>query len=248
MQQSFWIALTLHHLSTEISAYPKSRSSRLTGCPPRDCPGARMTKESFWDRFVPKRATLFFRGSLLAAMGATREETARSGDEVMSCLIRDDRRLAHDQILRHIEARFPGHAFARLVAAILRADGFMTQVAEPGPDGGADILAAKGTLAFDGPYLCVQVKSSKKPEDVTTLRALKGTMETFHATQGLLVCWGGFTKAVHREARQSFFQIRLWGADEVVEAIYKNYDRIPEEIQAELPLERVWMLVSGEGE
>lgn len=169
----------------------------------------------------------------------------------MSCLIRDDRpnrRLVHDQILRHIEAQFPGHAFARLIAAILRAEGFMTHVAGPGPDGGVDILAAKGALAFDGPHLCVQVKSSKKPEDVTTLRALKGTMETFHATQGLLVCWGGFTKAVHREARQSFFQIRLWDADDVVEAIYKGYVHLPEEIQAELPLERVWMLVSNEKE
>ena len=162
--------------------------------------------------------------------------------------LRPSRRVAHDQILEYIAARFSGHAFARLVGAVLQAEGFITQVAGPGPDGGVDILAAKGPLGFDGPHICVQVKSSKGREDVTTLRALQGTMKTFNATQGLLVCWGGFTKAVHREARQSFFQIRLWSASEVVDSIYQNYDRLPEKIQAELPLERVWMLVSDDSE
>ena len=165
--------------------------------------------------------------------------------------LRPIRRDAHEQILRHIEARFSGHAFARLIDAILRADGFVTELAGPGPDGGVDILAAKGTgtlLAFDGPHLCVQVKSSKKPENVTTLRALQGTMENFTAAQGLLVCWGGFTRAVHREAWKNFFRIRLWSASQVVEAIYRSYDRLSEEIQAEVPLERVWTLVSSERE
>lgn len=156
---------------------------------------------------------------------------------------------AHDQILRRIETRFSGHAFARLIAAILRADGFITAESKPGPDGGVDILAGKGPLAFDGPHLCVQVKSSKKREDVTTLRALQGTMRNFHATQGLLVSWGGFTKALCREARQNFFQIRLWSFHEVLEAIYQSYDRLPEDIQAEIPLERVWVLADdGEDE
>jgi len=154
----------------------------------------------------------------------------------------------HDQILGHIEAHFTGHAFARLVGAILRAQGFVTQVSGPGPDRGVDILAARGPIGFDPPYMCVQVKSSKKPEDVATLRALQGSMQIFKATQGLLVCWGGFTKALMREARQSFFSIRLWEAADVVEAIYENYDQLPDNIKAELPLERVWMLVINDEE
>jgi restriction system protein len=154
----------------------------------------------------------------------------------------------HDQIVEYIEGHFTGHAFARLIGAILRAQGFVTQVAGPGPDGGADILAARGPIGFDPPYMCVQVKSSKKPEDVATLRALQGTMQTFKATQGLLVCWSGFTKALEREARQSFFTIRLWDARDVVEAIYQTYDQLPDDIKAKLPLERVWMLVINDDE
>jgi restriction system protein len=59
----------------------------------------------------------------------------------------------------------------------------------------------------------------------------------------LLVSWGGFTRSAQSEARQHFFRLRLWSAKELVEAIYRSYDRLPEEIQAELPLKRVWTLV-----
>lgn len=81
---------------------------------------------------------------------------------------------------------------------------------------------------------------------MNTLRALQGTMQTFKATQGLLVSWGGFTRAASREARQSYFHVRLWSAADVLDAIYRVYDRLPEEIQAELPLKRVWALVLDE--
>ncbi|MDA3921025.1 MAG: restriction endonuclease [Salinisphaera sp.] len=53
-----------------------------------------------------------------------------------------------DQISRHIQSHFSGHGLARLLAAILSADGYNTKVSPPGPDGGVDILAGKG---FFGP-------------------------------------------------------------------------------------------------
>lgn len=73
-------------------------------------------------------------------------------------------------------------------------------------------------------------------------------MQTFNAEQGLLVAWGGFNKAVTAEAKQGYFAVRLWESRDLVEAIYRNYERLPAEIQAKLPLERVWMLVPEERE
>ena len=64
----------------------------------------------------------------------------------------------------------------------------------PGADGGVDILAGRGSLGLDAPRLCVQVKSQNSPSDVTVYRTLQGTMQTFKAEQGLLVCWGGVNK------------------------------------------------------
>ncbi|MBN1546011.1 MAG: restriction endonuclease [Syntrophaceae bacterium] len=156
--------------------------------------------------------------------------------------------LAHDQIIAHIESRFAGHALANLVNAVLQADGWITRVSPPGADGGVDILAGRGTLGLDSPRLGVQVKSQKSPCDVTIYRALQGTMQTFKAEQGLLMCWGGFNKAVLVESKQSHFSVRLWDSSNLVEAIYRNYERLPAEIQAELPLKRVWMLVREEEE
>ncbi|MCG3202367.1 MAG: hypothetical protein NFCOHLIN_02249 [Gammaproteobacteria bacterium] len=151
--------------------------------------------------------------------------------------------LAHDQIVAHIQTRFAGHALASLVDAVLQADGWVTKVSPPGADGGVDILGGRGPLGLDVPRLCVQVKSQNSPADVTIYRTLQGSMQTFKAEQGLLVCWGGFKGSVLSEARQGHFTVRLWESRDLVEAIYRTYERLPAEIQAELPLKRVWMLV-----
>ena len=154
--------------------------------------------------------------------------------------------LAHDQIVARIQSRFAGHALAELVDAVLQADGWVTRNSAPGADGGVDILVGRGSLGLDAPRLCVQVKSQNSPADVTVYRTLQGAMQTFKAEQGLLVCWGGFNRAVLAESRQSHFVVRLWDSGDLVGAIYRNYEHLPAEIQAELPLKRVWMLVAEE--
>lgn len=155
---------------------------------------------------------------------------------------------AADELTAFIRSRFPDHDMARLVEAVLRAEGFVTHRSPPGPDGGADILAGSGPLGLDPPYLCVQVKATEAPVDVKVYRELAGTMSAFKATQGLLVSWGGFKQSVVREARQDVFKIRLWDQSDLVDAIQRNYDRLDPEIQTELPLKRVWMLVHEDDE
>ena len=160
----------------------------------------------------------------------------------------DISQIALDQILDHIRLRFPGHSFARLVDAVLEAEGYFTQLSPAGPDGGVDILAGSGPLGFEGPRLCVQVKATASAVDVTVLRGLIGTMQTFKADQGLLVSWSGFTRDLEREARQGFFTVRLWNAEDLISSIFRNYDRLSEQIQSEIPLERVWTLVREDSE
>jgi restriction system protein len=162
-----------------------------------------------------------------------------TGEEVPT----DIEQLATDQIRGHIERQFRGHDLARLVDAVLRAEGYITLVSSPGADGGVDILAARGTLGFESPRLCVQVKSSASPADVGVLRELQGTMQTFQAQQGLLVCWGGFKASVVREARMSFFSVRLWNSTDLIDAVLRNYDRLPAEFKGELPMKKIWALV-----
>jgi restriction system protein len=73
-------------------------------------------------------------------------------------------------------------------------------------------------------------------------------MQAFGADMGLFVSWGGFRGTAPRDARRDFFQLRLWDAETVLDQILKCYDRLPSDIQAELPLKRVWALVEEDGD
>ncbi|HMD70234.1 MAG TPA: restriction endonuclease [Bryobacteraceae bacterium] len=155
---------------------------------------------------------------------------------------------AHDEILKFIQARFKEHHLEDLVAAVLRAQGFKTRVSPHGPDGGVDILAGSGPLGFDEPRLCVQVKSGSSPEGQKTFKEFNGVMSKLDSEHGLLVSWSSFTPQVKLDARNAFFKIRLWDQGDLVDAILQNYERPDEEIKAELPLKRIWVLVRDEAD
>jgi restriction system protein len=171
-----------------------------------------------------------------------------AGDEAVDGAAPFDlKQYAEDQLTDFLNRKFKGHHLATLVGAVLRAEGYTVDVSTPGADGGVDILAGKGPMGFDPPRLAVQVKSEAKPADVSVLRELQGVMPRFGATQGLVVSWSGFKESVPREARQLFFSIRLWDAGDLVAAIQANYERLPAEIQAQLPLKRMWVLAEDDG-
>lgn len=152
-------------------------------------------------------------------------------------------RIALDQITDHISRRFRGHALERLVEAILIAQGFVTDRTAEGADGGVDILCGKGSLGLESPRMCVQVKSEDKPIDVKVIRELQGVLSTFGADLGLVVAWRGFTSKADQEARRNFFKIRLWGPDALISQMVSVYDKLPEDIQKDIPLKRIWTLV-----
>jgi restriction system protein len=172
---------------------------------------------------------------------ATKEIELEAGESVARV---DIERLAQDDVSAFIRKHFQSHDLARLVEAILKAEGFVTVLSEPGPDGGVDILAGRGPFGLDHPYLCVQVKATNEPAGVEVYRQLGGTMKQFKATQGLFVSWSGFKKTVLSEARKDHFEIRLWNQDDLVKAIYRNYPKLDAQIQAELPLKAIWILVN----
>ncbi|MGQ9628683.1 MAG: restriction endonuclease [Anaerolineae bacterium] len=156
--------------------------------------------------------------------------------------------LALDGIRKFISQRFKGHRLTDLVAAILTAQGYKVQVSPAGPDGGIDILAGSGELGFDQPRIAVQVKSGDDPADIKVVRELQGGMKNFQAQQGLFVSWAGFKPSVKKEEARLFFEIRLWSSEDLIREIFRLYEKLPEEIQAELPLKRIWVLVPASEE
>ncbi len=155
---------------------------------------------------------------------------------------------AEDLVVKQIERDFKGHDLAALTGAILEAQGYEVKVSPPGPDGGVDVFAGRGGLGLEAPRVCVQVKSGVSVSDVNVFRGLQGAMSSFGADYGLLVSWGGFTRPLRQEAQQHYFKIRLWDQGDLVHALLDVYEKLPEAMQAKLPLERIWIPVQSDEE
>lgn len=147
-----------------------------------------------------------------------------------------------DRIVARLRQRFAGTRLEYLVASILKTSGYFVLQTREGADGGVDVLAGKGDMGFGEPRLCVQVKGRTSPVDLPEYDRLQGNISSFRAQHGLLVSLGGFTKPVHDRNEQSFFVIRLWGPDELAQQLLDNYDSLPQDIRADIPLETVRIL------
>ncbi len=172
--------------------------------------------------------------------------TAPASADEASAEERNLEELAHDQIARAISSRFKGHDLTRLVEAILKAQGYTTYLSPEGPDGGVDILAGAGALGFGAPRLCVEVKSEDSAIDRPSVDKLLGAVTKFGAQEGLFVAWGGFKGNVQKELAASFFRVRLWSQKDLLEQLFAYYDQLDEDLKAELPLKRIWMVAAQE--
>ena len=159
----------------------------------------------------------------------------------------DVEQYAFDRLTSFIIENYAGHRMQGLVAAILEAEGFTCKVPPEGPDQGVDVLAGSGPFGLDEPRLVVQVKSEAGAVGSPVVSQLLGAMSRYQTNQGLLVAWGGVTKAAEQLLTNEYFRLRVWSSKELLEAIFRTYDRLPEEIRTELPLKRIWTLVEEAG-
>lgn len=156
----------------------------------------------------------------------------------------DLEQLAQDAIAKLIIQKFKGHGMARLVDAILRAQGFTTYLSPEGADKGIDILAASGSFGFGSPKICVQVKSGDTPTDHQAFTHLIGAMQTVQADYGLFVSWSDFKQSVNRDEAANFFKVRLWNQRDLINQLLENYDKLDQDIRAEIPLKRIWLVAN----
>jgi restriction system protein len=156
----------------------------------------------------------------------------------------DLEQLARDTIAKVIIQKFMGHGMARLVEAVLKAQGFTTHLSPEGPDRGIDILAAGGAFGFAAPKICVQVKSGDTPADRPEFTQLIGAMQSVGADQGLFVSWAGFKATVLKEVPVQFFKVRVWNQDDLIEQLLDNYNKLDQDIRAELPLKQIWTIAT----
>jgi restriction system protein len=109
-----------------------------------------------------------------------------------------------------------------LVAGILRAMGYKTQVSPPGSDLGRDILASPDGFGFERPRIVVEVKHRKETMGSKDIRGFLGGRHP--EDRGLYVSTGGFTKDARYEADRSTVPLALWTLEELTKALVDNYE------------------------
>ena len=91
-------------------------------------------------------------------------------------------------------------------------------------------------MGFGSQTICVEVKSGTGTVDRPTVDKLLGAMSKFNADHGLFVAWGGFKQNVQKDMASSFFRLRLWSQDDLLDELFAVYDKRDDELKAQLPL------------
>lgn len=151
----------------------------------------------------------------------------------------DIEEMALDQISELISQEFTGHGLTRLIADILRAEGFNVEESPEGPDGGIDIIAGRGLLGLESPKILVQVKTPKVDRPV--VQQLTGLVSSHEADYGLIVAWGGLTSDARREVMGKRFRLKVWDDQDIIHAVLSNYEKLSSTTTQALPLKQIWV-------
>jgi restriction system protein len=175
------------------------------------------------------------------------EQTAEDTEEAIV------RQTAYEQAIEQsreeIEDRINSlgpYEFQKLVAELLVGMGyFVTQIAEPGRDGGIDITAYRDPLGISVPRVRVQVKHREQKIDVKEVREFQSVLRN-ESDIGLIVSSGGFTGGAQTEVRLSPKHIEMIDSDRLIDLWEQHYDKIRESGKALLPLVKLSFLAPAE--
>lgn len=126
----------------------------------------------------------------------------------------------------------------QLVAGILRAMGYKTQVSSPGSDRGKDIVASPDGFGFEHPRIVVEVKHRKEQMGSPEIRSFLGGRHK--DDRGLYVSTGGFSKDAQYEADRASIPLAMWTLDHVVRALIEHYAATDAETKRIVPLKRLY--------
>lgn len=136
----------------------------------------------------------------------------------------------------------PPQQFQEVIGFLLEAMGYhVSYLADPGPDGGIDLIAYEDPLGAKGARIKVQAKRHQGTVGRPTVQALIGSLSD--GETGLVVALSGFTKDAEQFARtHQTKRLTLMDGFDLVALWVKHYDRISEEGRSLLRLKPVYFL------
>jgi len=126
----------------------------------------------------------------------------------------------------------------QLVAGILRAMGYKTQVSPHGSGRGKDIIASPDGFGFEHPRIVVEVKHRKEQMGSQEIRSFLGGRHS--DDRGLYVSTGGFSKDAQYEADRASIPLALWTLDHLVRALIEHYENTDAQTKRIIPLKRLY--------
>ena len=142
------------------------------------------------------------------------------------------------EIIKDRVNRLDWDQMQELVAALLRAMGYKTQVSKPGPDRGVDIMASPDGFGFESPRIIVEVKHRGQSMGSQQLRSFIGGRHK--DDKGLYVSTSGFTKDARYEADRANIPIMLMDIDALVNGILRHYESMDMDGRNLLPLKKIF--------
>ncbi|MGL5734800.1 MAG: restriction endonuclease [Beijerinckiaceae bacterium] len=124
-----------------------------------------------------------------------------------------------------------------LVAGLLRAMGYKTEVSPPGPDKGKDIIASPDGFGFQEPRIIVEVKHRRGKMGAPEIRSFHGGRHV--RDKGLYVSTGGFSREAEFEAERAPIPLKLLDFEGLVQAIMAHYHLFDDETKKLLPLRSI---------
>ena len=143
-----------------------------------------------------------------------------------------------EQFIEDQIARLDPYQMQDLIAGILRAMGYRTRVADPGPDRGVDIFASPDGLGLAEPRIFAEVKHRAGTTGAPALRAFMGGRQP--GDRCLYVSTGGFTREARYEAERSSIPLTLLAMPELRTLLLDYYEQLDLETRRLVPLRRIY--------
>ncbi len=126
-----------------------------------------------------------------------------------------------------------------LVAGILRAMNYKTQISPKGADRGKDIVASPDGFGFENPRIIVEVKH--RPKEQIGAPEIRSFLGGRHKDdRGLYVSTGGFTKEARYEAERASIPLSLLDMDGLADTLVDYYEQLDLPTRTLVPLTRIY--------
>lgn len=166
-------------------------------------------------------------------------QPATTPEEDEESILREEILEKADSFIEDRIARLGWSDLQELVAGILRAMGYKTRVADPGPDRGVDVFASPDGLGLQEPRIFVEVKHRPGSSmGASELRSFIGGRRA--GDRCLYVSTGGFTREARYEAERSSIPVMLIALPELRELVTQHYEAVDATTRSLVPLRRMY--------